>query len=308
MVALSGINSAIATEQKNEEVAARVNGVIITFQAVERAEALIQSPPSDESTELTLEDRKQRSRRALDNLITEELLYQEAVAQKIKIDEEKVYEVIRQMKESMPGAKFSKLAFAHWAVKGEIMKTIERDLMIKELFKKMVTDQTEVTDDEMLQFYNRKQEFFRIGSEVKLQQIFLFAESEWQAELMRGQAKEIKIKAQSGENFIELAKTYSQGPGRDQAGDFGWRSIKHLPLKLKSAVQDADIGKVIGPIQMPGGLLIAKVIDKRPSRVAAFSEVRTHLESTLKKNKLMERRDVFLQELHSRADIEVLLK
>lgn len=303
---VSGNTAVLAGESGKDEIAARVNGVIISRQAVERAEALVQGAQREESDRSAPEEQQQRFRLALENLITEELLYQEAVAQGIKIEKKEVHQVIRQMKESMPGAEFSKLAFTHWSVKDEIMKTIERDLMIQRLFKAAVIDQAEVSEEELLHFYKTKQELFRTDSEVKLQQIIFFAESDWQVELVRDKANEIVDRARRGEDFVELAHTYSHGPVRDQEGDKGWRSVKYLPQNLKVAVQEAEVDDILAPVQMPGGLAIAKVLGKRPPRVVPFSEVRNHLARTLKENKLRERRDEFLQELRSRANIEVL--
>lgn len=307
---VSGNNSAVlAGEADKDEVVARVNGVIISRQAVERAEDLVQEAQREgtDKDKSTPEEQQRRFRLALENLITEELLYQEAVAQGIKIEKKEVHQVIRRMKESMPSAEFSKLAFTHWSVKDEIMKTIERDLMIQRLFKEAVIDRAEVSEEELLHFYKTRQELFRTDSEVKLQQIIFFAESDWQVELLRDKANELVDRARSGEDFVELARAYSHGPVRGQGDDMGWRSVQYLPRNLKVAVLEAEVGAILAPVRMPGGLAIAKVLGKRSPRVIQFSEVRDHLARTLKENKQRERRDEFLQELRSRADTEVLL-
>jgi parvulin-like peptidyl-prolyl isomerase len=214
---------ALAGEPSEDEIAARVNGVAISLQAVERVEALIRSPRSEGSTSAPQQDRQRRLRLALESVIAEELLYQEAASRGIEIEKEKVYEEIRRLKETLPDEKFPQLLVAHWAVKGEILKTIERNLMIQRLLKEEVFDQAKVSQEELRSFYNNNQALFNTGPEVRLQQILLFAKHEWQVELARSKADEIAARARAGEDFIALLRAYSQGPARDRSGDLGWR-------------------------------------------------------------------------------------
>ncbi len=336
-----------AKEADKEEVAARVNGMAITHEAVKRAASVLPVPEAGEPQEKQEAFTRRNQQQALEDLITEELLYQEAVARGIKIEEDKVYDVIKQMKESMPKGEFTKLAFAHWTVKGEILKTIERDLMVKKLYQSEVLDKAAVSEEEMHEFYKENPEYFQSGPEVRLQQILLFVEpiepapgdaakvagdAEQEAEpadaaeeikqqraaaahhihrmaLLASRADQIaELAREEGEDFAALAREYSQGPAREQGGDLGWRSVDHLPPELKDAVEPAEAGTVLGPIRVSGGVIIAKVVEKRPSRLLSFDEARPHFSQMLGKKKLRETRDAFLSGLRAKAKIEILMK
>lgn len=286
--------------------AARVNEIPITREAVKRAAALIQVTKTGETDQAREASRQLREKIALENLIIEELMFQEARNRGIQIEEEKVYEVIRKMKETMPGREFTKLAFAHWAVKDEILKTIERDLMIKKLYQEMVLDQAKVTEEDLTEFYNANQPLFRTGPEVRLQQILLYKSPAWQAELLESKAEELAALARSGEDFLVIAREYSQGPASEHGGDLGWRSVAHLPPALMETVSGAEIGTVIGPLQIKDGYLIVKVMEKRPSRPINLEEAREHLTRTLHEKKLLESHTSFLQSLYAKATIEIL--
>ncbi len=296
-----------AAEPPSPDVVARVNGVPISRQAVERAEVILRDPKDRGSDARAAGASRESLRRALERLIDEELLYQDAVARGISVEEEKVHQVIRRVKDSMPNSEFSQLVVAHWAVKDEIVKTIERDLMIQQLLKAEVLDRVTVSEEDVAAFWRSKQDIFRTGPEVRLEQIILLPGPDGDPEALRERAEAVAAKARSGEDFRALARSHSEGPARLQGGDLGWRSVRHLPPSLEAAVAKAAVGEIIGPVSVPGGLLIAKLLEKRSSRVVPLEQVRDHLARQLRESRLKERHQAFLEELRRRATIERLL-
>lgn len=296
-VLAGGPESGRAEESKAPEEAARVNGVSISREAVERAESLLADSQGEESA---------GGRIALERLIAEELLYQEAASRDIKIEKEEVRRVIERVKESMPEGEFSKLVVAHWAVKGEIVKTIERELMIRRLLKEEVLDKVKVPEEEIRAFYEKEKELFRAGPEVRLQQILLFETAQGQTGGVGLKAQEVAARARAGDDFAALALTYSQGPFREHGGDLGWRSIEHLPDNLRAAVEEAPPGEIVGPIHIPRGFVIARLIEHRQSHILPLEEVRDHLLLKLREGRLKKRHEDFMKELRSRFEVEVL--
>lgn len=284
---------------EGERVAATVNGVAISLESVERLEAIMPGPEGPEPGALSEEERSRSRSLALQRLINEELLYQEAVARGIDVDKEEVHQVIRKVKDSMPTSEFSQLVVAHLAVKDEIYKTIERDLMIQRLFQEEVLERSEVSEEEVESFYRQQQEYFRKGPEVRLQQIIVPPEPV--------KAREIAARARAGEDFSSLARTYSVGPGREKGGDFGWRTVEHLPAALREALEEAREGQTVGPLPNPSGFLIAKVLQKRPSRTLSLEEARGHVTQQLREKKIKQLSGDLLEGLRSRAEIEVFL-
>ncbi|MFQ5893604.1 MAG: peptidyl-prolyl cis-trans isomerase [Nitrospinota bacterium] len=302
-----GPGPGLAQEPPDGQVAARVNGVTISVQSVDRVETVLRGLQNGGAA-LPEQNQQPLRRRALESLIAEELLYQEAVAQGIKVAKKDVYQVLRQLKETIPGKEFSRLLGIHWAVKGDIVKTIERNLLIQRLLEEAVLRQAQVSAEELQHYYQNNQALFRTGPEVRLQQLLLFVGPGEQETLVRAKAEEFVSRASAeGKDFGALARAFSQGPGRGRGGDLGWRSVDYLPQGLKVAVRGASEGAIIGPIQIPRGFVIAKVVAKRPSRVLPLDEMRDHLLTHLREEKLKERHEAFLAKLKARATIEVLL-
>jgi len=85
-----------------------------------------------------------------------------------------------------------------------------------------------------------------------------------------GRANEVANKAKSGENWDDLAKTYSEDVNtRDKGGDLGWLARGNLVIdgkqvpEFEDAAFKAKIGEIFGPVKTEAGFEIGKVEDKR---------------------------------------------
>ncbi len=66
-----------------------------------------------------------------------------------------------------------------------------------------------------------------------------------------------------GEDFAELAKTYSQGPSAPNGGDLGWFGRGQMVEEFDNAVFALDVGEVSEPVRTQFGYHIIKVEDRR---------------------------------------------
>ena len=83
-------------------------------------------------------------------------------------------------------------------------------------------------------------------------------------------ANEVANKAKSGENWDDLAKTYSEDVNtRDKGGDLGWIARGNLVIdnqqvpEFEEAAFTAKIGEIFGPVKSQVGFQIGKVEDKK---------------------------------------------
>ncbi len=95
-------------------------------------------------------------------------------------------------------------------------------------------------------------------------------------------AREVVRKARAGEDFTQLAITYSDSPRALEGGDLGWRRGNALPTLFTDVVTKLSAGGVSDPIIGGGGLHIVKLINKRGA--VANAQVReTHARHVLLK-------------------------
>ncbi len=82
-------------------------------------------------------------------------------------------------------------------------------------------------------------------------------------EAASGKARKVVKAARSGEDFAQLAVTYSDSPRALEGGDLGWRRGNELPTLFADLVPRLAPGEVSEPINASGGLHIIKLLDKR---------------------------------------------
>lgn len=199
-------------------VLVNVNGQPVTQDMVD---AQLKQLPDEVRAQL---ERSGGTARIKDNLIAQELLYQEALKRKLQDD---------------PSMKIP-LALA------------ERQVMAQVLLNKVAEER--LTDQAIQQWYNDHAVQFA-KPQIDVSHIILADEAK---------AKDILAQAKGGSDFAELAKANSSDKTTaTDGGKLGWLSQRDLREPLRSAVFTANKGDVVGPIQTPMGWHVLKINDKR---------------------------------------------
>ncbi|OGS56740.1 MAG: peptidylprolyl isomerase [Euryarchaeota archaeon RBG_19FT_COMBO_56_21] len=77
------------------------------------------------------------------------------------------------------------------------------------------------------------------------------------------QAKELLGRVNSGENFGELAKKYSDCPSKKSGGDLGWFGPGMMVKEFEDAAFNAQKGATVGPVKTQFGYHLIKVVDQK---------------------------------------------
>lgn len=79
----------------------------------------------------------------------------------------------------------------------------------------------------------------------------------------KAEANMVMAKAKKGDDFAELARTYSKDPGSaQQGGDLNYFGKGRMVAEFDSAVFAASAGSIIGPVETQFGYHIIKVVEK----------------------------------------------
>jgi hypothetical protein len=154
-----------------------------------------------------------------------------------------------------------------------------REIMIRQFRRKEILDRVAVSEEEERKFYQKHRDFFRQSDQFDLVEVLVETEEEADAllaELERG-SESLSSIAQT--HTIRQTLKEKQGkmhlPGRD----------RFIKPKLYQAAQMAEIGELVGPVQVKGGYSIFKVLQREEGEVPPFSEVAWKARSFVRKEK-----------------------
>jgi peptidyl-prolyl cis-trans isomerase SurA len=81
----------------------------------------------------------------------------------------------------------------------------------------------------------------------------------------RALAGELAASLGQGGDFGQAVARHSSAPSAARGGEVGWVTTDRMPPELRQALDALEIGEVSQPLEVPGGLTILKVEDKRVS-------------------------------------------
>jgi peptidyl-prolyl cis-trans isomerase C len=198
----------------------------------------------------------------LETLINEELLVKQA--QKLKLYEKEDYKLK--------------------------MEAVSRELLADLYLRQYLKEQN--TEEAQKRFYEENKDKYK-RPEMKRIAVILVK--------TKAVAEDVLKKAQSGEDFGELAAKYSRGPAAVTNGDFGFRTREGLRKEFADVVFSMKKGEIKGPIKTEEGYHIVKVTDCREAGIAPFEEVRQRVANATAKKLIDDR----ISELRKAATIHI---
>lgn len=182
--------------------------------------------------------------------------------------------VEEQLRQALPFEKFRMLLTATVrTTEDEIMREYlkqNQKVAVEYIFidpRKFSKDVFEFTDEMVAAYYNTHKDDYK-QEEQRAFQYVLFPTTptaEDSAEI-RAQVQNYLQRAKQGEDFAELAATYSEDEGsKEKGGDLGYFGKGAMVKPFEEAAFSAKIGDIVGPVESQFGLHIIKVEDKRLS-------------------------------------------
>ncbi len=125
-------------------------------------------------------------------------------------------------------------------------------------------DQDEYTEEDLKSFYEKNKQDYLVKKRVKVEFYYvpIMPSAEDKVDSTERLTK-IRKKALAGEDFAELAKTYSEGPSASKGGDLGWFGEGQTVPVFEKAAFSLKIGEISGIVETRYGLHIIKMEEKR---------------------------------------------
>lgn len=251
-------------------------------------------------------------RNAVDQLVTRELLLEEALARGVEAGTEAVE---RAYDEARVPYKDDAAWREYLAVQGltdaSFRAELRVQLTVKELLRREADAVVAPAPEEVQAFYDANPDRFASGERVRLRRILVRVAPEASlAERRRRyeRAYEALERVNEGQPFAEVAREFSdEAESAAKGGLLPELGKGQLPPPVEAAAFSLEAGRISDIVDTPEGFHILRIEERLPSRRYAFAEVRREAEQFL----LAQRRNAALEALVRRlrrsARVEVYL-
>jgi peptidyl-prolyl cis-trans isomerase SurA len=249
-----------------DRIAAVVNdGVVLMSQLDAQTEEVIQRL-RQQKTELP--PRNVLRKQILERLVVEEIQVQRAERLGIQVSDEMLNGAMDDV------ARRNNIGFADLpqalSQQGidyrDFRDQIRRQMTLQLLRQRDVIGRINVSPRELEQFMARQQSAPDQNAEYNVSHILIsvpVTATPEQVEAREARAREVHGKAVAGEDFAQLAVSYSDSSTNIEGGSLGWRRGSQLPSIVADLVAKMKVGETSDPIRTPSGFHLFRLNEIR---------------------------------------------
>jgi peptidyl-prolyl cis-trans isomerase SurA len=146
-------------------------------------------------------------------------------------------------------------------------------------------------------FYNENRERFFQEDAAQLRLIQVTRAADETDDSLKARAEEVMGQLRSGASFADVARIYSQDSRKAKGGDWGWQRKSDLRKEFSDVLFTLEKGKFSEPVLVTEGAFILYVEDRKHAGILPISEVRDHIERTLRDQALRQAQEKWLEKL-----------
>ena len=293
---------------------AKVNGAVLTDRDLMREEQAIFPYQNIHNGSIPQSMEPEMRQGALEMIIFEELLYQQALREKRVVTPERLKQAETQFRKQFPSdQEFEQvLQFELHGSKQLLRERIRRSLLIDQMLKTEVRDKSPVSEAGALAYYKANPKEFQHAERVSIQTISILPPENANPEI----AAEARKKAENALKQAKATKTYREfGLLAEKMSDDDWHvnmgdrkavEVDKLPPPVVSAARAMKPGQVSDLITLGTAYTLFRLNTHTPAGITPFAEVKAKLMTDLQKKKTEQLRSALDKKLRKTAKIEVL--
>jgi peptidyl-prolyl cis-trans isomerase C len=303
--------SPVFSAQRKPFVVAVVNGSEIDVNDFNRELIRLQRLVLATGVPLTCPQVAALEKEVVEGLIRRELLFQESKKRGIKVSEAEIEAELKKLKAQYASENEFTYALAAMKVSPEsLRRQVERALAIQGIIEKEFASKVTVNDKEIWAYYDRNRDSFREPEKIRASHILIKVDPRWdnakKAEA-RKKIESIEQKARKGQDFVSLAKTYSEDPSAAKGGDLGDIRPGQVVKPFEEALFALKPGEVSDVVETQLGYHLIKAGDRKPETTIPFEKLKDQLKSLLKQEKGKEEANLYTGKLREKAKVEIFL-
>jgi peptidyl-prolyl cis-trans isomerase C len=293
-------------------LAARVNGGGITLARLQSSVDASMRQGSMNYGGMTQPSQYKRvQRRVLEQLIAQELLWQEAKRQGFIAPPAEVDKALEQVRKRHPSeqAYLQKLegnGFTEDTYREDLKRHISVRHWVEETFAKGIT----VSDDEIHDYYVANQPRFVRPEEINVRHVLIKVDSRADDAAVAAARKKIEqvlAEEKQGADLSELAKKYSQGPSAPRGGELGFLPRGRLVKPFEDAAFALKAGEISNIVRTRYGFHIIKLDARRAKSVVPEEQAAPSIRNYLSSQKVQEAVQDRIGTLRKKGTVEIYL-
>jgi len=307
VLAFSGAVAGEDTPQAKS--AAFVNGVNITEEDINRQMfALEQHWLSTQGSAIRPDMIPVLRKKILEELIDQELLYQESRKQGLEVAEKTVSDEMEELKKRFPNEEAFNDEMRQMNFSEETLKVqMKKNLSVKQLVEKEILAKVRVSDEDAKSFYDSHPEHFQQKEKVRASHILIKSEADTDPvskDERRKKLEAVKKRIENGEDFAALAREFSQCPSAEKGGDLGFFERGNMVKPFEDAAFSMKPGEVSDIVVTPFGFHLIKVTDRSEARTVSFDESKDRINQHLRQMKFTEEKNAYVGDLKKKSKVE----
>lgn len=244
----------------------------------------------------------------IDQLIVQELLWQEAQRRDFVVSDADVDERLQELKSSFD----TELAFLFKIKEGGFTEaTYRENIREQRSAQRMVSDgiepSIEITDEDVAEFYAANMERMTVPERVRARHILInlqAADDDGARALAQDKIEAIQKEIEAGANFAMLAMQQSEGPSANQGGDLGFFGHGQMVPAFEAVAFALQPGEISDIVETPFGFHIIRLEEREEGRVVPVEEASERIRPYLTQQRLEATVEKLIEELQAGAEIE----
>ena len=286
-----------------------VNNDAITQYELDEAELYYMAENRDRV--LDGEQRKALRAQLLQNLIENRIQLQQADREKITVEDAEIAESLGDIMKKLKAKdekEFAEIIKSQGLTLEGVKKRLKDQLMVQRLIRRKVHLRISVTEQEIDKYLAENRDKLETGLTFTARHILLQpdpnkGEEGWPE--ARKRADEVYARLLEGEDFVALAKKYSDDPSAKEGGSLGTLKRGELAPEIEEAIMRLQPGEASTPFRSQVGYHIFRLDSRESLGGDSLSQVRNQVREILYRQKYDARLKEWLVEIRQRAIIDV---
>lgn len=297
---------------KPEDAAARVNGHALTWGELDKAVAALKKQFTAYGRTVTDEQVPLLRYDVLQQMVTHELVLQEAHGHEPADLEESLNKQIDNIKLQLGGDDAFKKALAEMDVTlPEYSKRVREDLIVRERIRQIADAQTKVTPEEVKAFYDKNLDKMKVPESVHASHILIQVPQDATDEVKkakRTQIESVQSLLKGGEKFADVAKKFSEDKiSAPNGGDLGYFNRGQMVPEFESVAFTLKTNTVSDVVTTKFGYHVLLVTEHTQAKDRSLEDAKVDIEKYLRYNQGQEVTADHIKKLRDAAKIEILL-